>query len=149
MNSFNDQFKKNWGCCLANFEHIAVDPIKLKDCYARACSVCYKNLKGKKSFCSHCQNEHEIIYHDKMYFEITFNIKNIKSNNEVIEFTKEKMNELCKSIEKERLNTDCKTLLQSIRDKIEKRTDFLIHEVMHNKKNLEKTFNQSKEKIQK
>ena len=135
MKSLN-QFKNDWGCCLANFEHIAVDPIELKDCYGNACSVCYDNLKEKSSFCFKCGNEHEIIFKSKN----TSKIKNMKSNMQVIEFTREKLKSLCKSIEKERLETDCEKLLQSIRDKIEKRSNYLIHIFMRDKQFLEKKF---------
>ena len=122
-----------------------MDPITLKDCNGNACSICYDNLKGKSSFCFHCQNEHEIISKGKNFTKKT----NMNSNKQVIEFTSEKINVLCKSIEKERLNTDFETLLQSIRNKIEKRTDRLIHEIIQNKLNLEKNLEEFKEKIQK
>ena len=141
--SFDDEFKNDWGCCLANFEHIAVDPIELKDCNGYTCSICYENLKRKSSFCSKCANEHEVISKG-----FTKN-RNLKPNDKIIELTRQKIYVLCKSIEKERLNEDFETVLQSIRDKIEMRTDFQIHEVIQNKLNLEKNLEEFKEKFRK
>ena len=124
--SKKNEFIKEFGCCLANFDHIIINSIIINPCSGNACELCFNRLKDTESFCHACEKEH-LICLDTENFPKRQEMKKSKLHDSIA-FTCEKFNVLTELIEGNSISHEIELATKSILNAFENRVKLIISE---------------------
>jgi hypothetical protein len=143
----DEDFKKQFCCCLSDFDHVLANPVVLETCFGNSCKKCCESYKDQNAFCYHCNKEHVIAFKKANFTKKT----EIKSNrlNDSVTFTNKKYDELMKQVDKKMLKNEIAGALEKTRSSIENSVHSIILNLKKNQQKLETDLEAFKETIQK
>ncbi len=144
----NEDFIKEYCCCLSDFDHVIVNPVTLETCFGNSCGVCAESYKNQNTFCYHCNKEHFIAVRSKNFTKIT-EINSKKKGNDLDSFTNQKYDELMNQVDKKKLKNEIEGAFEKTRSSIEKSVHSIILNLKKEQQTLEKNLEAFRETIQK